>query len=59
LLLLAIEDAALGAALRWEKSRGGDLFPHCFGPLSLTAVVWTAPLPVASDNRHIFPDPLD
>ena len=25
--------------LRWEPSRGGDLFPHLYGPLPLAAVV--------------------
>ena len=28
LLLVAVDAAALGAALRWEPSRGGGLFPH-------------------------------
>ena len=56
LLLLAVDERALGDVLRWETSRGGALFPHCYGPIPLTAVVWTAPLPVAPDNRHIFPD---
>ena len=27
-LLVAVEEAALGSALRYEPSRGGDLFPH-------------------------------
>ncbi len=33
LLLLAVEPSALGAALRFEPSRGGDLFPHLYAPL--------------------------
>jgi uncharacterized protein (DUF952 family) len=33
LVLLRIDAAALGAALRWEPSRGGALFPHLYGPL--------------------------
>ena len=56
LLLLAVDERELGDALRWETSRGGALFPHCYGPIPLAAVVWTAPLPVEPDNRHIFPD---
>ena len=33
-LVLARFDASkLGASLRWEPSRGGDLFPHVYGPL--------------------------
>src|SRR3546814_7815531 len=30
LVLLTVEAAALGEALRWEPSRGGDLFPHLY-----------------------------
>jgi uncharacterized protein (DUF952 family) len=33
LLLVAVDAAALGDALRWEPSRGGDLFPHLYGTL--------------------------
>lgn len=33
LLLVAVEAARLGERLKWEPSRGGDLFPHLYGPL--------------------------
>jgi uncharacterized protein (DUF952 family) len=33
LLLLGVEAEGLGDALRWEVSRGGDLFPHLYRPL--------------------------
>ena len=33
LVLVAIEAAALGAALKWEKSRGGAHFPHLYDAL--------------------------
>ena len=33
LLLIAFDAGAFGEALRWEPSRGGDLFPHLYGPL--------------------------
>ncbi|WP_213454437.1 DUF952 domain-containing protein [Rhizomonospora bruguierae] len=45
LLLLAVAEERLGAALRWEPSRGGALFPHVYGPLPLDAVVAAAPMP--------------
>lgn len=32
--LLAFDSGAL-APLRWEPSRGGDLFPHLYGPLEI------------------------
>ena len=37
-VLVARRRGALGAALRWEPSRGGALFPHLYAPLPLTAV---------------------
>ncbi len=58
LLLVAVDPAALGAALRWEPSRGGALFPHLYGPLPMTAVRGVMPLPVDADGRHRFPDDL-
>ncbi len=39
LVALSIDPQRLGDNLRWEASRGGDLFPHLYGPLPLSAVV--------------------
>jgi uncharacterized protein (DUF952 family) len=55
LLIVAVETAALGDALRWEPSRGGALFPHLYAPLALHAVRWTADLPLDAAGRHVFP----
>ena len=55
-VLVAVDAASLGAALRGEPSRGGDLFPHLYGALSLAAVKWAAPLPLGPDGRHVFPE---
>ena len=55
LLLIAIDAGRLGAALKYEPSRGGALFPHLYGPLSLDAVKWVKPLPLGSDGSHQFP----
>ncbi len=55
LLLIAVDTAGLGPALRWEASRGGALFPHLYGPLPLGAVRWIEPLPMAPAGRHVFP----
>jgi uncharacterized protein (DUF952 family) len=38
LVLLRVEASALGEALRFEPSRGGALFPHLYGELTLDAV---------------------
>jgi uncharacterized protein (DUF952 family) len=55
LVLVAVDADALGAALKWEPSRGGALFPHLYGKLPLIAVRWTKPLPLGPDGRHVFP----
>ena len=56
LLLIAVDAAALGPALRYEISRGGAAFPHLYGPLPLSAVAWVRPLSLGADGRHVFPD---
>ena len=43
------------AGLRWEPSRGGDLFPHVYGTLPAAAAAWVKPLPLAG-GAHQFPD---
>lgn len=58
LLLIAVDGAALGAALRYEPSRGGDLFPHLYAILPMEAVLWERPLPLRSDGAHVFPEDL-
>ncbi|WP_192250296.1 DUF952 domain-containing protein [Mesorhizobium silamurunense] len=55
LLLIAVDGARLGEALKYEVSRGGALFPHLYAPLDLDAVLWARPLPLGSDGRHQFP----
>jgi uncharacterized protein (DUF952 family) len=56
LVLVAVDCAALGTALRWEPARGGALFPHIYGALPMAAVRWAAPLPLDADGRHLFPE---
>jgi uncharacterized protein (DUF952 family) len=55
LVLLAVDPARLGTALKWEPSRGGALFPHLYGPLPLDAVLQVDDLPLGPDGRHVFP----
>lgn len=55
LLLLAVNPDALGEALKWEPSRGGQLFPHLYGSLDVTKVVSAEPLPLGEDGLHVFP----
>ncbi|BCH60775.1 hypothetical protein RvVAR0630_33990 [Agrobacterium vitis] len=56
LLLVAVDGEALGAALIFEPSRGGALFPHLYAPLPLSAVLWEKPLPLGEDGLHQFPE---
>jgi uncharacterized protein (DUF952 family) len=53
LVLIAINADALGAALKWEPSRGGALFPHLYGDLSLAAVLWCRPLASITDFKQL------
>ncbi len=55
LLLVAIDDASLGDALKYEVSRGGALFPHLYGVLELKSVKWVRSLPLGADGTHLFP----
>lgn len=54
LVLLAVTAQTLGPELRWEKSRGGDLFPHLYAPLSVTSVASVVDLPWRG-TAHDFP----
>lgn len=55
LLLVRVDSERLGENLKWEVSRGGALFPHLYGELSLSDVAVTEPLPLGSDGLHRFP----
>jgi len=54
LMLLALDGDAMGAALKWEPSRGGALFPHLYRALRLNEVLWAKPLPFLGE-AHQFP----
>lgn len=56
LLLAAIDADQLGANLKYEPSRGGALFPHLYGKLPRSTVVWIKPLPIGEDGSHLFPE---
>jgi uncharacterized protein (DUF952 family) len=52
LILVAVEAETLGTALKWELSRGGDLFPHLYAALPLSAVRWSRPLADGADRSQ-------
>ena len=59
LMLLAINAELLGDALKWEPSRGGELFPHLFGPLLISTIESAQDLTVSPDGTikdNLLPD---
>jgi uncharacterized protein (DUF952 family) len=57
LVLVAFDSTRMGAALKWEPSRGGALFPHLYRALRLDEVMWDKSLPLGATG-HIFPEGL-
>jgi uncharacterized protein (DUF952 family) len=55
LVLVNVDAGRLGDRLKWERSRGGALFPHLYGELDLAAVTAVDPLPLGADGAHKFP----
>ncbi len=56
LFLVAVDADALGDALRWERSRNDELFPHLYADLDLAAVADVMELPLRSDGSHDVPE---
>ena len=55
LQLVAIDLDALGDAVKWEPSRGGALFPHIYGPITLDVVVAYSALEYEPDGSIRLP----
>jgi uncharacterized protein (DUF952 family) len=56
LFLAAVDLTRAGDALRWERSRGGALFPHLYGRLARALVLASGPLRRAADGAPILPE---
>lgn len=50
LVLVALDAEALGAALKWEPSRAGALFPHLYGALDPALALEARPLALDADG---------
>ncbi len=50
LVVLKVPSEVLGEALKWEPSRGGELFPHLYGMLDANAVVAVTKAPLGKDG---------
>ncbi|MDP2010195.1 MAG: DUF952 domain-containing protein [Phenylobacterium sp.] len=56
LVVLEVEGDDLGPALRWEPSRGGDLFPHLYNVLTPTQVRAVTDASLGADGVPILGD---
>ena len=56
LLILAVRSYDLGTLLRWEPSRGGQLFPHVYGTFPMSAVAYEATIAVDADGSCALPE---
>lgn len=50
LVVLELEADDLGSGLRWEPSRGDDLFPHLYGVLDVSLVRGVAGAPLDAEG---------
>ncbi|KTW02971.1 DUF952 domain-containing protein [Sphingomonas sanguinis] len=53
--IAAVDLEAMGEAVKWEESRGGQLFPHLYAPLPLSAVVAYGPMKREEDGSVRLP----
>lgn len=58
LILVSFKAEDLGEQLQWEASRGGDLFPHLYGPLPAAQALKTQALVTAEDGDVEMPEGL-
>jgi uncharacterized protein (DUF952 family) len=54
LVLLTVDADQLGAALKWEPSRGGALFPHLYGDLPVEAVLEARPIALDAEGAPLI-----
>lgn len=55
LQIVAVDLGALGDAVKWEPSRGGQLFPHVYADLPLSACPAHAALARDADGAVVLP----
>lgn len=49
----------ISCEVRWEESRGGQLFPHLYGSLRLDAATRVWPLQLGNDGVCLLPADID
>jgi uncharacterized protein (DUF952 family) len=50
LVAVGFEAESLGDGLKWEPSRGGDLFPHLYGPLPTALAIEVRDVALGADG---------
>ena len=55
LVLLTVDSALAGSGLVWEASATGGTFPHCYGPLPVTAILRVDAFPLGPDGQPVIP----
>jgi beta-hydroxylase len=58
LAVAEIDAEALGETLKWESSRGGEVFPHIYGPLPWSAVRAVHLIRRSEDDEWRLPEEL-
>jgi uncharacterized protein (DUF952 family) len=56
LVLLSVDPRKFGDELRWEPSRGGEMFPHLYACLLVHQVDSVSELPLDETGKHVFPE---
>ncbi len=55
IVLVAVSTAQLGEQLKWEKSRGGQSFPHLYATLAMQDVVQHWQIKKSENGEHLLP----
>ena len=55
IFVLAFDTDQMDGTLKWEVSRGGELFPHLYGHLNIRTVLWHEAVKL-KDGWHQFSD---
>lgn len=53
--VVAVDLAAHGEAVKWEPSRGGQLFPHLYAPMLLETAIAYSPLTRDAEGKVRLP----
>ena len=56
LLLVELQTKDFAEELKWEPSRGGELFPHLYGTFRTSAASRVLPIAALEDGTHKLPE---